>query len=209
MTEKVVIYCSANFTRIEGGVPMALAMVLPDGRWQYAEVIDFDPAACDDQAREVFMPLMRRIPGTRFVKAADLARLVSEFIESLSLPIDDEIEIRVFRSSPALAEILAEASKISGRAMQIKPMAVNRTRYADFQRHCGGAEKTEGHALMESVGAALCQLSGDVPTAFHESPIYHLELLLGSKNATSYRAWARTQERGAAKVISAGGCVNV
>ena len=208
MTHKAVIYCSATFTRPQGGGPMALAMALPDGRWQYAEVIDFDPGTFDVQAHEVFMPLMRRIPGTRFLRADDLALAVSEFVESLALPAAAKVEFRVFRPSAALNDILQRAFKHLKQEVLIKPVAIDKALYADFQRHCGGFDKTEGHALMEAVGSALCEVNRDVSTSFHDAPIYHLELLLGSKNATSFRAWARAQERDASKMIPAGACLN-
>lgn len=206
MTHKAVIYCSATFTRTEGGDPMALAMVLPDGRWQYAEVIDFDPDTFDAQAHDVFMPLMRRIPGTRFLKASDLTLMVSEFVEPLKLPTSAQLEFRVLRPAQALNDILEKACGRLKREVLVKPVAFDRALYVDFQRHCGGAEKTEGHALMESVGAALCEVNRDTPTSFHEAPIYHLELLLGSKSAASFRAWARSQERAGAKAASASVC---
>lgn len=209
MTHKAVIYCSATFTRPEGGDPMALAMVLPDGRWRYAEMIDFDLETFDVQTHDVFMPLMRRIPGTRFFKAGDLTLVVREFVDSLNLSPVDQIEFRVFRPAAALNDVIETAFKRLKCKVFIKPAAVDQALYADFQRHCGGVDKTEGHALMEAVGAALCEVSRKSPTAFHEASIYHLELLLGSKNATSFRAWARAQERVVAKPTSAGVCIDV
>lgn len=174
---------------------MALAMVLPDGRWQYAEVVDFDAASCGDRARDVCAPLLRRIPGTRFVKAADLSHLVIEFIEALGLRLSDEVEVRIPNPTQEMREIFLEAVRLSNRSMVLKAIAVSRERFVEFQRHCGGAEKTDGHALMDAVGSAICEVNREIPTSFHEAPIFHLELLLGSKNAMSYRAWARAQER--------------
>lgn len=193
MTKKFVVYCAVNFTR-QSGRPVSLALVLPDGRWLYAEVLDFDLAECDARTLEVLLPLMRRIPGTRFVKGDDLKALV---IDSLRLwaPPGEEIEVRYAATARSARNLLGEMLQDFSPLMGIKGVALEGDRLLDFQRHCGGSEKTDGHALMDAIGAALCDLHREVPTSFHEAPIVHLELLLGSKSAMSFRAWARAQER--------------
>lgn len=192
MTNKFVIYCAASFTAPSGS-PIALAMVAPDGQWLHAEVLDFDLADCDQRALDVHLPLMRRIPGTHFVRGANLATMLHDFVRALSKA--GEVEFRFSALSEQTRDLLDRLLVDLGRPSSLKPVHLDPAHFDDFQRHCGGVEKTDGHALIEAIGAALCDVHREIPTNFHDASIYHLELLLGSKNAMSYRAWARAEER--------------
>lgn len=193
MTNKFVIYCAVNFSR-PAGTPVSLALVLPDGQWLYAEVLDFDLAECDARALQIYLPLMRRIPGTRFVKAGDLQSLVCEFVKRVERS-GEEVEIRYAATSTDTRNLLGGVLPGVASPACIKAVTLNQDRFTELQRHSGGPEKTEGHALIDAIGTALCDIHREIPTGFHEAPIIHLELLLGSKNAMSFRAWARGQER--------------
>ena len=195
MSQKVVIYCSANFTQSEGGTPISLAMVHPGGRWVYAEAADIEPETCDERARDVCLPVLRRIPGTNFVQAEKMAEMGSKFISMLNPCEVEDVVIRTASPSLSMHDFFFQVRKLTGQTVRLQVVDVNQENFVDFLRHCGGVEKTEGHALLHAVATALCDVNREVPTSFHEASIFHLELLLGSKNATSYRAWARAMER--------------
>lgn len=190
------IYCETNFTTRAGGAPLSLALVCPDGSWMYAEVIDHGED-CDEFARLHVLPRFRRIPGTRFVRANGLAESARDFVQARSAKGLTSFEVRLARDLPGTRSLVQQIFALAKRDHEIVPMTVNGDLFEEFQKHCGGASRVQGHALLGAMGAALSEGQEGVvaPTSFHTASISHLELLLGSKNAVSFRAWARGRER--------------
>lgn len=192
-----LLYCAATFASNAGGL-LSLAMVIPANNWRYAEVID-RPESLDEHAQTVVLPKLTKIPGAQFVKSADLHAEVAEFITRMGLSPSDTLEIRCFaKQDHRLVAIMRQGAIQAGLAsgsISFGTADPAEEQLNDFYRHCGGAERACDHALVNAVGGALCDRNRQVPTNFHEGSIHHFELLMGSKNATSYRAWARATER--------------
>jgi len=195
MQKKSIIYCAANLVSL-ASAPLTLALVLSDARWHYIEIINQEVEPGDEDIRSYVMPKLMRVPGTRFIRGADLALDLAEFFRQLGKT--DAVEFRFLRgNAQTVTEPLAKAlaAAFIRTPATFVDVDVAQADFDSFQRHCGGVDRVRRHALTDAIGAALCDLNSPEPTKFHLASIHHLELLLGSKNATSFRAWARSRER--------------
>jgi hypothetical protein len=192
MKKDAVVYCSGAFS---SGSPLSLAMADPSGHWYYAEVIDLDMSACDEFTVKNILPRMTKIPGAHFVKGDDLAASLATFLSTLEM--GDSLTVKTSPAlDPALANVIRQAVEIANVAVPFKlvPVRQDYEMFERFQQHCGGPEKVRHHSLINVLGGILCDTSRNVPSTLSERPITHLELLMGSKNAMSYRAWTRASE---------------
>lgn len=197
MTHTHLLYCAAAFASATGG-PLSLAMVTLPNSWRYAEVID-RPIMLDEYAATSVLPKLTKIPGAHFVKSSDLHKEIGALLKSLAPLEQDTIDVRLFGGLDSrIASLFDQGAKQAevSCAIQLSAIDLDTARLEDFYSHCGGPERSSGHALVNAIGGAICDRNRSQPTAFHEASIHHFELLMGSKNAASYRAWARTGERG-------------
>ncbi len=207
MRPSTVLYCAADFESVDGGF-LNLALTTCENNWFYAEVIDYSPDKLDDQALKDVVPRLMKVPRARFLRHHDVPAELSQYLTDIGAK---SLEIRTMgEADPRLKALMIAASMDAGL---ISPPAFHQAdidpeRFESFLRHCGGGERTAGHPLVRVTGAAICDQTRTAPTRFSDGSIHHFELLMGSKNAGSYRAWARNQEREWAESHTESGAAN-
>lgn len=196
MTSMPLLYVAsvhANLT--EPDAVLGVALVSTGGVWRYIETVDVDETRLDDFARERVVPRMKKLPFGKFVRSIDLVSSLGQAAASIGwtaaqplrtlAPMDDRLGIllhqalgdRVVNAGPNIAEVQAD-----------------RNLFDEFIERSGG-DRVRHHPLVRAIGTALCDRSRGVPTNFQSMSVHQFELLMGSKNALSFRAWVRTQER--------------
>lgn len=200
MTRVLDLYCAAAQSKPDGGV-LSLGLVTLKGEWYYAEVIDYNLDECDDYARKNIIPRLMKIPHASFIRNALLPADVGEFVaRTAGLSSCSEVVIHMlpvgYEQEAAKAAFRQVPGVKQGRLkIEVKPVGgLDLARFQDFHEHCGKGERTKEHSLINALGAMLCDTHRSKASSLAEVPIRHLELLMGSKNAMSYRAWVRSEE---------------
>jgi hypothetical protein len=193
------VYCAVNLVR---GGPLSLALVHPDGRWLYAEPTDIAVEPSEAEARS--RARLRSVPGTTFSTLACLDEHVALFLDQVLPSGTIVLEVAHDGSaedSPALRVLASAASKsCHALSLKLKQAVTDPNSLADFRAHCGGEDRIQSHALINAISLALC--STQELTDFFSQPFHRLEMLLGSKNAMSLRAWVREHERGLRQALA-------
>lgn len=190
----ISLYCAANFVR--DGL-LSLGLVHPDGRWFYTESTDVSLQESEEHARLNWLPRMKKVPGTYFAPKADVADGIAMYFDQVLEAGVTSLNIVIY-NLPAIAEVMDVLSIAASKCrhpleLQFVVAQVDQAHLEDLLDHCGGAQRVSGHALINSMAAALCDDSQR--TEFFRRPIHRLEMLMGSKNALSFRAWVRERER--------------
>jgi hypothetical protein len=203
------IYLGIKAESVKSRKIISVALVMPTGRWFYAEVTDFQKADCAKDVLAQVVPRLTKVPGTVFVKREDLGKAILEWLSATAeggAAKGGPLPRFMFRGQRrmdwvSLCDILKRAEGAPGRFSLRKP---NPQTLNVFTAHCGGVAKAGHHALMDAIGLAVCDEQRTEPLDFEK--ISHLELLLGTKGAMTYRAWVRRHEasrgRPAAQVTS-------
>lgn len=193
------VYCAVNLVR---GGPLSLALVHPDGRWFYAEPTDIAVESGEAEARS--RARLRSVPGTTFSTLACLEEHVAIFLDqvvpsgSIVLEIAHDGSLEETQAHQMLASAVSKSCH--ALILKLKKVDADPTLLADLRAHCGGEERIQSHALISAMSLALC--STEELTDFFSQPFHRLEMLLGSKNAMSLRAWIREHERGVRETLA-------
>lgn len=174
-------------TTVAGNV-VSFALACPTGIWFYSEVVDVECEASDDAAAAAVAAKLRKVPGTTFVKGADLGH---EAVSWLARQQRAPLLVRV--EDGATRDLMIDL--LGGEGRQNPQWSICRFSHAkrdEFFRHCGGPSKLRHHSLVNSLALAVCDLQRSVP--MDSARINHLEMLMGTKGAVSYRAWTRRHE---------------
>lgn len=183
---------------------LSLAMASPDGEWFYAEVTDIDAGRCSRHARENTFAQMRKVTETVFVKSANLRSAVASWLTRVAPAQGSSIEIRCAPgesvNGAALRELLAGHDELAARLVDAA-CEVDQAALEQGISRCGGAAKVGASSIVRAVLAAVCDRARQEPLgALHTR---RFELLMGTRNATSLRAWIRRYERDRASPVAA------
>lgn len=184
MPHSSVLYADAKFTHRTDGALLSFAMIDLSGRWFYSEIADVS-VDCDPWVQANVVDKLRRIPRTKFLHAADLPACLAEWIAA---PDGGMVRVKV-----GSEEIRSSIRPYLPAAVSIEVSAVDDEELAEYYAHSGGQSRVQHNALVDVIGVAVCDKHRK--ELFHCKEIQHLELLLGSKNAMSYRAWIRKHEQ--------------
>ena len=193
------VFCAVNL--VLGG-PLSLALVHPDGRWFYAEPTDIVVESGEAEARS--RARLRSVPGTTFSTLACLDEHVAIYLDqvvpsgSIVLEIAHAGSLEETQAHQMLASAVSKSC--NALTLKLKKVDTDSTLLADLRAHCGGDERVQDHALINAMSLALCNKSQ--VTDFFSQPFHRLEMLLGSKNAMSLRAWVREHERGVREALA-------
>lgn len=178
---------------------LSAALVHPEqGRWFYAEVVDFDERSCSPHVVAEVLPKLRKIPGTRFVKHERLGAELLDWLTSneyrspgLQLPAFCGLD---WRSLNLVSSAVDDAKGRDAVNVQLVTHLCrpNAAALSEFYQRCGGEKKVRHNALVDAVGLAICDPAR--AGAINLAEIRHFEMLMGSKSAMSYRAWMRRYE---------------
>lgn len=164
---------------------ISCALVCPQLQaWIYIEQID--PHLPAGQARPAWSDELRKIPRARFARSEsellELARgTVAEFVERAAnlsgTPVDAVLRL-------GEADMLSEALGVHSTVVSTSQAALE-----EFWLKCGAREANRAHGLLVAMGLAASDTESRYPLQLDD--ISRLELLLGTKNAQSMRAWLR------------------
>ncbi len=211
MTSMPLLYVAsvhANLT--EPDAVLGVALVSTGGVWRYIETVDVDETRLDDFARERVVPRMKKLPFGKFVRSIDLVAGLGQAAASMCWTAAQPLRTLApmdTRLSTLLHQALGEPR--ANVELNIAEVQADRDLFNEFIERSGG-ERVRHHPLVRAIGTALCDRGRRVPTNFQSLSVHHFELLMGSKNALSFRAWVRNQERQwiaeqASAMMSAGG----
>ncbi len=200
MTTLPLIYATGVYANLtEPDAVLGVALVGTSGAWRYIETVDVEAHRLDEFARERFVPRMKKLPFGKFVRSNTLTSCLREAADSMGWTIDQPLHtlgpleaLRDARLNNLLQQSLGESG--ANRSLSITEVQVDSEVFNEFIERSGG-ERVRHHPLVRAIGAALCDPGRTVPTNFQSLTLHHFELLMGSKNALSFRAWVRNQER--------------
>jgi hypothetical protein len=200
--QRLILYFDARLAKAGAVVSLALAGL--QGKWFYAEAVDA-PIGDGEPELERAAKHLRKVPGTTFVKRETLAPTVQKWLAIQAQPAGELAEciVEVRSDDLDLARTLlpllaADGSQIC-RGVEIVIRRAPVKLRDDFIKHCGGPGKVVPHSLVGAVSLAVCDPCREEPMQSYN--IHNFELLMGFKNAMSYRAWVRRHE--AARINSA------
>ncbi|HWS26710.1 MAG TPA: hypothetical protein VN259_09100 [Xanthomonadales bacterium] len=175
---------------------LSMAIVSPGGQWFYVEVTDVDASVCSQRAREHTLAQMRKVTETLFVKSVNLRSAVAAWLVRNSPENGASIEVRSVQGEPvdvgSLRKLLQGHEDLSERLVGAT-CSVDAQAFEQGIARCGGRAKVGASAIVRAVLAAVCdQARRDPMGALHTQ---RFELLMGTRNATSLRAWIRRYER--------------
>lgn len=194
------LYVAAEETAHQSGRLVSLAAASPSGAWFYAEVTDIDGARCSQRVRDCVIPQLRKVTDTVFVKSVNLG---SAFAGWIAQHAPGDIEIRALCDEAVHASFLRDLLMGQGVAASRLSAGECEVDHAAFEiglARCGGEPKVGGSAIIRAVLTAVCDKRRQEPIGTLNTRRF--ELLMGTRNATSLRAWIRRHERmlGAAAV---------
>jgi len=193
---KHTLYVAAEEMAPQSGRLVSLAAVCPSGEWFYAEVTDIEGEECSQFVRDCVLPQLRKVTETTFVKSGGLGAALARWIERWAASDDGEIEIRTQDAEvldvPLLRELLRGHTELGGR-LRAGQCSVDRVTLERGLARCGGPSKVGGSAIIRAVLAAVCDESRQAPIGALGTRRF--ELLMGTRNATSLRAWIRRHEQ--------------
>jgi len=167
---------------------ISCALVCPQiHEWIYIEQIDPPMPVADrpSWARE-----LRKIPRAQFAKGEtellETARATVATFTRLAARSADSVPHAVLRTGPN-----ERPADVLGGAFATEPAVVCRKEADEFWLKCGGKDSSRQHALL--VALELAASDSARTHAVMVEDIARLELLLGTKNAQSMRAWLRQQ----------------
>lgn len=196
-SDPVFLYISAKYINSTKSFDSVLSVGISatNGPWYYAEILGHKPDDVEPEIMESVFPHLMKISGTKFLPLKNVKSRVASWIDEISMDGNRPIVVRYASDSGSIAAEFIRDSIPGGIQFSIEERLINSTLYAEFVKKCGGEARVGEHSLVESLGYALCDLNRVERVSIHENSITHLELLMGSKNSTSYRAWARSVEK--------------
>ncbi len=191
---KTALYVAAQEESPQSGRLLSLAAASPAGAWFYAEVTDFDVSQCSQDVRECVIPKLRKVTDTAFVKAGRLGPVFANWL-ARNAPCDaGGIEIRALPTEPvdvASLRVLLQGHEPANR-LEAGVIEVNHAAMELGLMRCGGRERAGSSAIIRAVLAAVCDQGRQEPVGALNTRRF--ELLIGTRNATSLRAWIRRFE---------------
>ena len=138
---------------------------------------------------------MRKVTETVFVRSADLADALARWITENTEVEGGAIEVRTLDNEEQGAELLRgvlQGYDAVGARLTDGPCDTDPELFELGLARCGGWSKVGGNAMIRAVLAAVCDRNRKEPIgALHTR---RFELLMGTRNATSLRAWIRRME---------------
>lgn len=183
-----VLYFDAKRAPATGAIA-TLAFAGLNGAWFYAEVQDLTTEETASLSPSVRSKL-HRISGTHFVRKAELATNLTEWLHaggaSKDLPAL-EIRAQMPHAEEVIRPLLAglpESNRIAVLRRQPHPLLLE-----EFLRSCGKADRVAPHALIEAIALACCDPQR--PERLSEFNITPFEFIMGAKHALGFRAFCR------------------
>lgn len=165
---------------------VSCALVAPQVQaWSYIEQMD-PPGAVSVEGVRTWVDELRKVPRTLFVKSErELLDLALTEVGRLCKLLGDDGRtavplLRVDGNSELAASLGLQASNV-----QVRPAVARQF----CEQSNGGRRVTRQHALLQALELAVSDGKARHPLLIEE--ITRFELLLGTKNAQSMRAWLR------------------
>jgi hypothetical protein len=192
MSEDTQFLYAAALTLPSSTQIVSAALVRPGGPWFYAETVDLHAFA---EQGEAVTRKLRAVPGTTFVAGADLGAEMLAWIERTRAPgrsqqIRVDSELVRMELEPVVSGAYADACRDQPPRWGL--CKCSRTTLAQFYERTGSNKRDLRHSLVDALASAYCDLMRTQP--MDTESIAHLELVLGTKGALGYRAWARRHE---------------
>lgn len=192
-----VFYLSAWRTG-EGGPLLTLALASLRGQWLYAEVVNL-PKAEIERLSSRHLDKLQKVPGTRFISAADTADTVQAWLQEQVQAMGEaplrESTLEVRSALPDAATLLQTLLTREGHlvcgALQVRRRVPGEDVLAAFYDACGAQRLVDPHALLEAISLAYCDERRD--EAMVPFQVMPFELLMGTKNAAGFRRWSRRE----------------
>lgn len=167
---------------------ISCALVCPRlNAWVYLEQEDL-PEVASGLDRS-WQEELRKVPHVLYARGdkrmAEMVRHeLALMLDEAGIP-DGEVVVRA-SPEPALADLVGAASV----GVAVRPGILRM-----FHKKCGVASgQPRAHALLQALALAVADANAVEPMVVHE--INRLELLLGTKNSQSMRAWLRERASG-------------